>query len=42
MNAEVCNLMGAGVTSVLIGRQCLNTLCLVVEMSAGILTWEAS
>jgi len=42
MNAGACTLVGARVPSVLIGRQSLTTRCLVVDISAGILTLEAS
>jgi predicted aspartyl protease len=42
MNPGDCILMGAGVPEILIGRQWLKSRRLVVDMSAGILTWEAS
>ena len=42
MNPGACTLVGAGVPSVLIGRQWLKNRRLVVDMSAGILTLEAS
>jgi predicted aspartyl protease len=42
MNPGACILVGAGVPSVLIGRQWLKNRRLVVDISAGILTLEAS
>jgi|GEM_PF-2338873 len=42
MNPGACILEGAGVPPVLIGRQWLKSRRLVVDMSAGILTLEAS
>ena len=42
MNPGACTLVDAGVPEILIGRQWLKSRRLVVDMSAGILTLEAS